>query len=130
MMDILGGLTAAVSPQPLPGIFHKFEPLLRHWGYLAVGVSLFIENIGVPLPGQLVLIAAALYAGTGNLNIVVVGLVGLAACCSGSVVGYFVGEYGGRPILERYGKYVLITEERLVKAETFFVEHGWLVLLF
>lgn len=129
MIDVLGVLAAAPAHKPLPGVFHKFEPLLHHWGYLAVGVSLFVENMGIPLPGQLVLIAAALYAGTGNLNIYVVAVVGLLACCTGSAVGYLVGEYGGRPVLERYGKYILITGERLEKAEHFFAERGALVLL-
>jgi membrane protein DedA with SNARE-associated domain len=129
VIDVLGVLAASPSPQPLPPSLHRFEPTLHHWGYLAVGVSLFAENIGVPLPGQLVLIAAALYAGTGHLSIVAVGVVGLAATIAGSAAGYLVGVYGGRPLVERYGKFVLLTGERMEKAERFFNERGWLVLL-
>jgi membrane protein DedA with SNARE-associated domain len=130
VIDILGVVTAvSPSPKPLPGALNTFEPTLRHYGYLAVAVALFIENMGVPLPGQLVLIAAAVYAGTGSLNIVAVGIVGLVATIAGSVAGYAIGVYGGRPLVERYGKYVLLTEERLTKAETFFNKRGWLVLL-
>lgn len=110
-------------------MFQRFAPTLHHYGYGAVAVALFIENMGIPLPGQLVLIAAAVYAGTGSLNIVAVGIVGMVATVAGSAVGYAIGVYGGRPLVERYGKYVLLTEERLTKAETFFNERGWLVLL-
>ncbi len=129
MIDVLGGLTASPSPHPLPGGLKHFEPTLRHYGYAAVAVSLFVENMGIPLPGQLVLIAGAVYAGYGGLNIVAVGVVGLVASIAGSAAGYVVGGYGGRPLLERYGKYVLLTSERLDKAETFFNRRGGLVLV-
>jgi membrane protein DedA with SNARE-associated domain len=130
VIDVLGGLAASSpSPHPLPGALKHFEPTLRHYGYYAIAVSLFVENVGIPLPGQLVLIAGAVYAGYGGLNIVAVGLVGLLAAIAGSAAGYVVGVYGGRPLLERYGKYVLLTAERLDKAETFFNRRGWLVLL-
>lgn len=124
--------TPSPSPSPspaLPHVLQRFVPTLHHYGYAAVALSLFAENIGIPLPGQLVLIAAALYAGTGDLNIVAVGAVAVVASITGSGVGYFVGVYGGRPIIERYGKYVLLTAERMEKAERFFNERGWLVLL-
>jgi membrane protein DedA with SNARE-associated domain len=129
VIDIFASLTASPSPHPLPGSLKHFEPTLRHYGYYAVALSLLVENMGIPLPGQLVLIAGAVYAGYGGLNIYVVGLVGLLASIAGSAAGYVVGVYGGRPLLERYGKYVLLTAERLDKAETFFNRRGWLVLL-
>ena len=129
MIDLWGVVTATPSPKPLPGALKHFEPTLRHYGYLAVAVSLFVENLGLPLPGQLVLIAGAVYAAYGGLNIIAVGVVGLVATIAGSAVGYLIGVYGGRPLLERYGKYVLLTEERLLKAENFFNKRGWLVLL-
>jgi membrane protein DedA with SNARE-associated domain len=129
VIDILGAVMASPSPKPLPGPLNSFEPTLRHYGYLAVGGALFIENMGVPLPGQLVLIAAAVYAGTGSLNIVAVGIVGFVATVVGSGAGYAIGVYGGRPLVDRYGKYVLLTSDRMDKAETFFNRRGWLVLL-
>lgn len=110
-------------------MFQRFAPTLHHYGYGAVAAALFIENMGIPLPGQLVLIAAAVYAGSGSLNIVAVAVVGIVATIAGSGAGYFIGDFGGRPLVERYGKYVLLTEERLTKAEAFFVRRGWLVLL-
>lgn len=119
----------AASPKPLPGVFNSLEPTLEHYGYLAVGGILFLENIGLPLPGETILIAASLYAANGSLNIVLVGIIAVLASTAGSCVGYAIGDYGGRPIAEKYGKYVFLTEERLVKTEVFFDKRGWLVVM-
>jgi len=129
MIDLLGVVAATPSPKPLPGVFNDFAGTLRHWGYLAVGFSLFFENIGIPLPGQLVLIAAALYAPSGELNIYGVVAVAIVASVAGSAVGFAVGEYGGRPLAERYGKYVFLTPARLHRVEQFFADRGTIVVL-
>lgn len=60
------------QPVQLPGFLATLAPLLDHWGYLAVGFLIFIEDFGVPAPGETVLIAASIYAGAGRLNIVAV----------------------------------------------------------
>jgi membrane protein DedA with SNARE-associated domain len=131
VIDLLSAAVAhaASSPKPLPGAFQSFEPTLRHYGYFAVGGILFLENIGLPLPGETILIAASLYAATGRLNIVLVGVIAVIASTAGSAVGYAVGEYGGRPIAEKYGKYVFLNEERLDKTQAFFERRGWAVVL-
>lgn len=129
MIGLLGRLVAADSTHKLPGLFNRFSGTLHHYGYAAVAVFLLVENLGVPLPGQLVLIAAALYAANGGLNIFLVAVVGVAASVAGSALGYLVGLYGGRPLAERFGKYVFLTPERLDKTEEFFAHRGWLVAL-
>jgi membrane protein DedA with SNARE-associated domain len=115
---------AAAASKPLPGVFHSFEGTLHHWGYLAVGAFLFVEDFGVPLPGETMLIAASLYAGAGHLNIWLVVIVGIAAAVLGDNLGYLIGRKGGRGLVERYGKYVFVTPARLDRAEAFFAEHG------
>src|ERR1700726_1214971 len=112
------------SPPVLPGFLATLAPLLDHWGYLAVGFLLFVEDFGVPSPGETVLIAASVYAGAGRLNIVAVGLIGFAAAVLGDNVGYAIGRFGGRTVVLRFGRYVMLTEERLAKAEAFFTRHG------
>ncbi|HEX9354882.1 MAG TPA: DedA family protein, partial [Streptosporangiaceae bacterium] len=64
-----------MSTQPLPGLLAHLAPLLDHYGYLAVGGFITLEDFGVPVPGETILIAAAVYAGAGRLNIVAVGLI-------------------------------------------------------
>ena len=113
-----------MSTPQLPGIFHTLAPVLDHYGYLAVAGFIFLEDFGIPVPGETILIAAAVYAGAGQLNIVLVGLLALIAATLGDNVGYAIGHFGGRPLVTRYGKYVFLTEERLDKAETWFGQHG------
>jgi membrane protein DedA with SNARE-associated domain len=108
----------------LPGIFAALAPVLNSYGYLAVGGLLFLEDFGVPARGETVLIAAAVYAGAGQLNIVLVVLIGFLAAVAGDNVGFAIGHFGGRALVLRFGRYVLVTEDRLAKAEGFFTRHG------
>lgn len=108
----------------LPGVLASLAPVLNQYGYLAVGGFLTLEDFGVPVPGETILIAAAVYAGAGKLNIAVVMIVGVVAAVLGDNIGYAIGAYGGRRVVERYGKYVFITPERYEKAERFFQKRG------
>ena len=112
------------APAQLPGFLQTLAPLLDHWGLLAVAFLLFVEDFGVPAPGETVLIAASVYAGAGRLNIVAVGVIGFVAAVLGDNVGFAIGHFGGRSLVLRYGRYVRLTEERLDKAESFFTRHG------
>jgi membrane protein DedA with SNARE-associated domain len=104
--------------------------VLDHYGYLAVAVVLVAENTGIPLPGEAILIAAALYAGAGGLNVWLVGGVAIAASIAGSCIGYWVGDTGGRRLADRYGKYVLLTPDRLDKFQDFLERRGaWVIVI-
>src|SRR3954468_8553732 len=104
------------DPQ-LPGIFGDMAPVLEHWGYLGVGGTLFLEDFGVPVPGEIMLIAAAVFAGAGQMNIAVVFCVAVLAAVVGDNIGFVVGRFGGRPLAERFGRYVFLTPQRLDRAE-------------
>jgi membrane protein DedA with SNARE-associated domain len=120
-------LSAAHQPH-LPGVLHSVAPLINHYGYAAVALFVMLEDFGVPTPGETVLVAAAVYAGAGQLNVVVVGVLAVAAAIVGDNIGFAIGTFGGRRLLDRYGKYVLLTPERVDKAEDFFNRHGgWVV---
>ena len=119
---------AAAAPAHLPGVLHDLEPTLNRFGYLAIGL-VFLEDFGVPVPGETVLIIAAVYAGTGRLNVWLVGLIGFLAAVLGDNVGFAIGHFGGRPLAERYGKYILLTPERLDKTASFFDRHGGKVIV-
>ena len=107
------------APPPLPGFLAVLAPPLDRYGYVAVAVLIMVEDFGVPAPGETVLIAAAVYAGTGRLNIVAVGVIAVIAAIVGDNIGYAIGRYGGRALILRYGRYVRLTSERLAKAEGF-----------
>ncbi|MER7837439.1 DedA family protein [Streptomyces sp. NPDC096040] len=113
-----------MTAPPLPGVFAALAPLLDHWGYAAVGGLLFLEDFGVPVPGETVLIAAAVYAGAGRLNVLAVAVIAVLAAVCGDNIGYVIGRYGGHRLVTRYGRYVLLTPARVAKAEAFFTRHG------
>jgi len=101
------------------------------YGYLAVFLMVGIESIGVPVPGETMLIAAALYAGsTHNLSIVLIVLVAAAGAIVGDNIGYTVGRQGGWRLLRRYGHRVGINERRLKLGRYLFLRHGGKVVFF
>lgn len=123
-MTIETGDDGGVLPAHLPGVLHSLEPTLDHYGYLAVAGFVLLEDFGVPVPGETILIMGAVYAGTGRLNILLVGLIGFVAAVTGDNVGFAIGHFGGRRLVERFGRYILLTPERLDKATRFFERHG------
>jgi membrane protein DedA with SNARE-associated domain len=121
-------LAASAPPQHLPGVLHSLEPTLNRFGYLALAL-IFLEDFGVPVPGETVLIIAAVYAGTGRFNVWLVALIGFLAAILGDNVGFAIGHFGGRPLAERFGKYIFLTPERLDKTANFFDRHGGKVIV-
>src|SRR5271154_3132408 len=111
-------------PAHLPGVLHTLEPTLDSYGYLAVAGFVLLEDFGVPVPGETILILGAVYAGTGRLNVLLVALIGFIAAVLGDNLGFAIGHFGGRPLIERYGRYLLITPERLDRATGFFERQG------
>ena len=105
--------------------------LLAHYGYLAVVVLIALESMGIPLPGETMLITAAIYAGsTHRLNIGLVILAAAAGAILGDNVGYFIGREGGFRLLRRYGHRLRITEARLRLGEYLFRRYGGRVVFF
>jgi membrane protein DedA with SNARE-associated domain len=123
-------MIAAGTPQQLPGVLHSLEPTLNQFGYLAVLGLVLIEDFGVPVPGETILILAAVYAGTGRLNVVLVGLLGFAGAVIGDNIGFAIGHFGGRPLIERFGRYIFLTPARIERATGFFDRHGgWIIIV-
>jgi membrane protein DedA with SNARE-associated domain len=124
---VLTTIAAALSsgPQPaLPGFLEALASPLQHYGLWAIFFLVLIEDFGIPVPGETVIIAASIYAGSGRLNVVAVGVVAFFAAVFGDNIGYGIGRFGGRRLVDRWGKYVFLTPERLDKAEEFFDRQG------
>jgi membrane protein DedA with SNARE-associated domain len=121
-------MLAGGPPPYLPGFLNALAGPLDHFGYWAVLLFVMIEDFGVPVPGETILIAAAVYAGAGRLNVLAVAIIGFVAAVVGDNIGFAIGRYGGRALVLRWGRYVRLTEERLDKAEIFFNRHGaWII---
>src|SRR6266536_4897067 len=120
----------ASSPPPLPGFLNALSGTLEHYGLWAIGLVITLEDFGVPVPGETILIAGAIFAGAGRINIVALGVVAFVAAVTGDNIGFAIGHFGGRALALRFGRYVFLTEERLDKAENFFDRRGSIVITF
>ena len=98
--------------------------LIERYGYLIVFLGVMLEGVGLPLPGETVLIAAGALAHRGSLTLWETMVMGGLGAVMGGQLGYCVGRFGGRPFVLRWGRYVFITPERLGRAESFFERHG------
>jgi membrane protein DedA with SNARE-associated domain len=107
------------------------DTLLSDFGLLAVFAFVMIESLGIPVPGETMLITAAVYAGaTGKLEIELVLLCAMAGAIIGDNIGYGLGRWGGLRLLRRYGRYVRIDERRIKLGRYLFLRHGGKVVFF
>jgi membrane protein DedA with SNARE-associated domain len=100
------------------------ESFLTHWGYAAIFLFGFLEACCIPIPSEITFGFAGVLAGEGHLNIVAVIVVGTIAELVGSYVAYGVGRVGGRPLVHRFGRYLLITQADIDRAERFVAGRG------
>jgi membrane protein DedA with SNARE-associated domain len=102
-----------------------FLHLVDHFGYLGLYVVMTLANVGAPVGSELVLPAAGALAATGHLSSVWITIaVAVAGELSGQTIGYAVGRYGGRPFVERFGKYVHLGHPEIERAHSFFERWG------
>ena len=109
----------------------NLDSLLAMYGYLAVFVFVGVESIGVPVPGETMLVTAAIYAGTtGRLSIFWVIVAAAAGAIVGDNIGYAIGRTGGYRLVKRYGRYIHLEEDRLRLGQYLFDKHGSKVVFF
>jgi|ERR1022692_1546464 membrane protein DedA with SNARE-associated domain len=100
------------------------ESLLNHAGYGAIAILGFLEACCVPIPSEITFGFAGFLAYQGHLNVVLVIVIGSLAELCGSFASYGLGRLGGRPAVDRVGKYLLITRSDIDRAERFFTGRG------
>ena len=104
---------------------------LTSLGYAAVALFVGMESLGIPLPGETMLITAAAYAGaTHRLDIVAVIAVSTAAAIAGDNIGFAIGWFGGYPLLRRFGRLVRLDERKLKVGRYIFQRRGAAVVFF
>jgi len=105
--------------------------LLNTYGYWAVLFFVAIESTGIPFPGETMLLAAAIYAGSSHhLSIVFVIVAAAAGAILGDNLGFWVGREGGFRLLRRYGRYIHLDERKLKLGQYLFQKHGGKVVFF
>ena len=106
-------------------LWHDIAHLITDYGLLVVAIVIGLESIGLPFPGESVLILAGIFAGTRHeLNIFWVVVVAAVAAIVGQAIGYAIGREFGYRLLLRYGPYVRVTESRIKLGEYLFLRHG------
>jgi membrane protein DedA with SNARE-associated domain len=98
--------------------------LFARYGYAAVFCGVFLENTGLPIPGETTLLAAAALAHNGTLRLPIVILTAIAGATLGDTLGFFIGRHGGRRLAERFGSRLGFSPARLQQFDAFFARHG------
>jgi membrane protein DedA with SNARE-associated domain len=114
---------------------HSILDILRnavvHYGYWAVGTALLIENAGVPVPGETILLLASLLAFSQHeLQLPWIIVVATLAATVGDNIGFALGYYGGRPVLQRYQTAFRIQDSALARGEELFARYGAVTIFF
>lgn len=100
------------------------HPILAEYGYWALFAVLCAESLGLPLPGETLLVASSFLATRGEMQIVAVAAVAVIAAVLGDNIGYLIGRWGGRRLILRHGARVGIYPDHLARAERFFARFG------
>ena len=99
------------------------------YGYLAVFAGVLLEDVGLPVPGETLLIGGAMLAARGQLSLPSLLLLAWLAAVIGDNLGYALGYFGGRPLLDRFGRRILLGPDRIARVERFFRRHGGKVVI-
>ncbi|OIR17754.1 inner membrane protein YabI [mine drainage metagenome] len=97
-------------------------------GYGGIVLLMAIESACIPLPSEIIMPFAGFLVFKGELSLWLVALAGAVGCMLGSIPAYYVGMYGGRPLAEKFGKYVLISKKDLDMADRWFAQHGEVII--
>jgi len=112
-------------------LFQVLAEHFREWGYWTVPAVLLLENAGVPLPGETVLLFASFLAYQEHkLHLPYLILLGVAACTLGDNLGYLLGHFGGRPLLKRYQHVFRVRDRTIRRGERLFERHGHVAIFF
>ena len=117
-------------------MLEKFIAIVAAWimgvistmGYGGVMLLMAIESACIPLPSEIIMPFAGFLVSKGEMTLMGIALAGALGCVIGSIPAYYVGMFGGRPLAERYGKYLLISKRDLDWADNAFAKHGQLII--
>jgi membrane protein DedA with SNARE-associated domain len=114
-----------------PTIFHSLREFVADYGYWAVALALLSESSGVPVPGEITLLLASFLAYSEHqLHLGWIIVVGTCSATLGGYLGYALGHYGGRPLLDRYQSALRIPPAKLKRGEEMFAHYGAAAIFF
>jgi membrane protein DedA with SNARE-associated domain len=103
---------------------HFMTEVIGDYGYYAVVVLMILESACIPIPSEVTMVFGGFLVSRGRLDFFWVGMLGTLANVLGSWLAYWVGLRGGRPLIERWGRYIFLREHELDRAEIWFEKHG------
>ncbi|WP_176720324.1 MULTISPECIES: DedA family protein [Methanobacterium] len=98
--------------------------IIGHLGYWGIFIGMTLESACIPLPSEVIMPFAGFAVSEGKMTLLGIGIVGALGNLLGALIAYFVGFKGGRPFLEKYGKYILINSSKLDLADAWFERYG------
>jgi len=97
---------------------------MEEWGYAALFITMVLENANIPIPSEIILGFAGYLIAQGIFDMHITMVVATLAGIVGSILSYYLGEHGGRPLLIKYGKYIFFNEHKFALAEKLFNKYG------
>jgi membrane protein DedA with SNARE-associated domain len=111
-------------------LFVFIKSLIAATGYGGITILMAIESACIPLPSELIMPFAGYLVYTGAMKLLWVATAGAIGCNIGSLIAYEIGSYGGRPLVEKYGRWLLLSKHELDWADRFFSKWGYLAVFF
>lgn len=105
---------------------------LTHWitnyisatGLFGIGFLMALESAGIPIPSEIIMPFGGFLVLSGQFTLFAIAIIGALGNLIGSLIAYYIGLYGGRPLVEKYGKYILLSKHDLDKTDAFFQKRG------
>jgi membrane protein DedA with SNARE-associated domain len=113
----------------LPYLVHFVTQVIGSLGYAGIVALMSIESACIPLPSEIIMPFAGYLVYTGRFSLFWAATAGAIGCNLGSIVAYWVGAVGGRPLVERYGRWVLMSHHDLDRMTHFFEKYGTITVL-
>jgi membrane protein DedA with SNARE-associated domain len=107
---------------------HFIVAIISAMGYGGIVLLMAIESACIPLPSEIIMPFSGYLVSTGELNLWGVAIAGAVGCVLGSLVAYWAGMYGGRPFIEKYGRYILLSRHDLDIADHWFAKYGEVIV--
>ena len=98
--------------------------VMNSTGYAGIVILMAIESACIPLPSELIMPFAGYLVSQGRFSLILAATAGAIGCNVGSIIAYEIGYYGGRPLVERYGSYILMSRHDVEIADRFFKRFG------
>jgi len=105
-------------------LFHLFTEIIKTLGYFGVFILMVFESMVAPVPSEGVMPFAGFLVRSGEFSMVMVIIASTAGSILGSLISYYAGAWGGKPLVVKYGKYLLLDEHHLEITEKFFEKYG------